>query len=232
MTSSPAERWDRRFAEQGWPTDPDPYLVALAGPLRPGRGLDLGAGPGRNSLWLAARGWDMTLVDVSGVGLDQAVAAAAALGVTISTVHADLYAWQPRAADFDLVIVANIHPRPDALAVVLARAAQALRPGGHLYVVGHHIANLGRHGPPDPDRLLTAERLRAALPADLTVEVLDTRRRAATHRDAAHHDADQQQPSDCVVLAWAVKPATPGGDQRLPDTRLSECQVPGRWTRD
>lgn len=67
--------WDRRFAEQPCPTDPDPFLVGLAGALPTGRGLDFGAGPGRNSLWLAAKGWDMTLVDASKVGLEQAAAA-------------------------------------------------------------------------------------------------------------------------------------------------------------
>ncbi len=202
MTGPAAEMWDRRFAEQGWPTEADPYLVELAAPLPPGRGLDLGAGPGRNSLWLAATGWDMTLVDASRVGLDQAVATAATLATTITAVHADLSEWQPEPDAFDLAIVANVHPGPALLAAVLESAGAALRPGGHLYVVGHHLANLGRHGPPDPDRLLTAERLRAALPPTLEVEILDTRDRAADRQDAAsEHDGDT------VVLAWARKTA-------------------------
>lgn len=201
--TSPGAMWDRRFAEQGWPTDPDPYLAEFAEPLPAGRGLDLAAGPGRNSLWLAAKGWDMTLVDASMVGLDQAAAAARALGVTVTTVHADLSAWQPDQTSFDLIIVANLHPGPDALAAVLAEVARALRPGGHLYVVGHHVANLGRHGPPDPDRLLTAERLRASLPSELIIEALDTRDRAANH---GHHAT--QPASDTVVFAWATKPSS------------------------
>lgn len=195
--------WDRRFAESGWPTDPDPFLVALAEALPPGRGLDLGSGPGRNSLWLAAAGWEMTLVDASQVGLDQATRSAAAMGVSITTCHADLADWQPGDARFDLVIVANIHPGPDALAAVLARAAEAMRPGGHLYVVGHHVDNLGRHGPPDPERLLTDDRLRAALPATLEVEILETRERMADHgghdgdrdRPAGGHDGDRDRPA-------------------------------------
>ncbi len=215
MTAFPnAGMWDRRFAEQGWPTDPDPFLVALAEPLPPGRGLDLGSGPGRNSLWLAAKGWDMTLLDASWVGLEQATAAANALGVTVTTVHADVARWQPEEARFDLVIVANLHPGPEVLAAILSSASRSLRPGGHLYVVGHHVTSLGRHGPPDPDRLLTVERLRAALPSDLVVEVLEARDRPIDHG----HGADQrQQPAqkerdpterDRVVVAWARKPLT------------------------
>lgn len=194
------EMWDRRFAEQEWPTDPDPYLVELSGPLPAGCGLDLGSGPGRNSLWLAAKNWEMTLLDASAVGLRQATRTAEKLGVTIRTVHADLAAWRPEEARFDLVVVANLHPGPEILRAVLTNAALALRPGGHLYVVGHHVASLGRHGPPDPDRLLTPERLQLALPPGLVVEVLDTRRRAADH-------GERQATDDTIVLAWATKPS-------------------------
>lgn len=196
--------WDRRFTEKGWPTDPDPYLVELAGGLAAGRGLDLGAGPGRNSLWLARKGWDMTLVDASKAGLDQAAAAAGALGVSVTTVCADLFDWRPEEAGYDLVIVANLHPGLNALATLLGRAAQALRPEGHLYVVGHHVTSLGHHGPRDPDRLLTTDRLGDALPAELDVEVLGTR-----ERPTDHEAGEQASPADTVVVAWAVKAPRP-----------------------
>ena len=221
--SSAGELWDRRFAEEGWPADPDPFLVELAGALPPGRGLDLGSGPGRNSLWLAARGWDMTLVDASKVGLEQAAAAADANKVTITTVQADLADWQPAEEGFDLAIVANLHPGPDTLARILSHAGRAIRPGGHLYVVGHHLSDLGRHGPPDPDRLLTDERLRAALPPGLEVELLQTRERRGDHDHHAHdhrggaHAHDQSggvlRP-DKVVVAWAAKPSPPHEPRR------------------
>lgn len=100
------------------------------------------------------------------------------------------------------MILANWHPGPDALPLVLTRAAQALRPGGHLYVVGHHADNIGRHGSTDPDRLFTVERLGAALPADLSVDVLDTRPRAFS-------SCRPERPNELVVLAWATKPLPP-----------------------
>lgn len=194
------QAWDRRYTEQPWPADPDPYLVELAGDLPAGSGLDVGSGPGRNSLWLAARGWDMTLLDASQVALDQATERAGRLGVTVQTAHADALDWEPAAECYDLVIVANLHPGPGPLAAVLDRAARALRAGGHLYLVGHHLDNLGRHGPPDPDRLLTEDRARQALPAGLSVELLETRHRRADH--ARPGDA----PDDRVVIAWSIKP--------------------------
>jgi len=198
--TGPEEMWDRRFAEHPWPSEPDPLLVELAGDLPAGRGLDLGSGPGRNSLWLAARGWDMTLLDASGVALAQAQARAEQAGVHIEAVHGDVLAWRPKGPSYDLAIVANLHPGPEALAQVLASAADALVDGGHLFVVGHDITNLGRHGPPDPDRLLSVERLSEALPPTVCVEVLDRRSREADHPTSPDDEAP-----DLAVFAWATR---------------------------
>ena len=194
------EMWDRRFSEQPWPSEPDPFLVELAGALPPGRGLDLGSGPGRNSLWLAARGWAMTLLDASGVALAQAAARAEETGTSIETVHGDVFEWQPTSASYDLVVVANLHPGHEALSQLLTSAADALVVGGHLFVVGHDVTALGRHGPPDPDRLLTLGRLSRALPATVSVEVLDQRR-----RDPDHARAQSGEAPDVVVVAWATR---------------------------
>jgi SAM-dependent methyltransferase len=195
--------WDRRFSEQSWPSEPDPFLVELASALPPGRGLDLGSGPGRNSLWLAAQGWVMTLLDASRVALAQADARARQIGTGIEIMHGDVFEWQPPSASYDLVIVANLHPGPEALSQVLASAADALVTGGHLFVVGHDITTLGHHGPPDPDRLLTVERLSQALPPAVLVEVLDRRRRRTTRGMTP----DAQAP-DVAVYAWATKRVT------------------------
>ncbi|MGH7609231.1 MAG: class I SAM-dependent methyltransferase [Candidatus Dormibacteria bacterium] len=151
--------WDQRFIEQSWPSEPDPSLVDLVRPLPPGRALDLGSGPGRNAIWLAQKGWTVTAVDSSAVGLAQAADRARAAGVILDLVRADMEQWSAPAAAFDLVVLANIHPRPDLRPGLYARAVAALSPGGHLFVVGHHLDNLGRGGPSDADRLFTVEKL-------------------------------------------------------------------------
>ncbi|HLI43349.1 MAG TPA: class I SAM-dependent methyltransferase [Acidimicrobiales bacterium] len=200
--TDPGQMWDRRFSEHPWPSEPDPLLVEMAGPLPAGRGLDLGSGPGRNSLWLAARGWDMTLLDASSVALAQAQARAEQDGLHIETVHSDVLEWRPRVPSYDLAIVANLHPGPEALATVLASAADALVDGGHLFVVGHDVTSLGRHGPPDPDRLLSVERLSQALPATVSVEILDRRSRQPDHTAAPGDETP-----DVAVFAWATRRA-------------------------
>lgn len=198
--TGPGEMWDRRFSEHPWPSEPDPLLVELAGSLPPGRGLDLGSGPGRNSLWLATKGWDMTLLDASGVALAQAQARAEQAGVRIEALQRDVAGWRPEGPSYDLAIVANLHPGPEVLAQVLAAAADALVDGGHLFVVGHDVTNLGRHGPPDPERLLSVERLSRALPPTVRVEVLDRRSRHPDHSAAPDGEAP-----DVAVFAWATR---------------------------
>ncbi|GAC1341097.1 MAG: class I SAM-dependent methyltransferase [Candidatus Dormibacteria bacterium] len=165
--------WDRRYTEHVWTTEPDPLVVEMAGPLAVGHAVDLGCGTGRHAIWLAQRGWTVTGVDASAVGLQQAAARAASLGIDLTLVQADLADYRPPAKGFDLVLLANVHPTAEQRAATLAQAARAVAPGGRLLIIGHHLDNLGRTGPPDPGRLYTVERLREALPTGMTVEVLE-----------------------------------------------------------
>ena len=50
--------------------DPHPLLVEAASKLTPGRALDLACGTGRNALWLAQHGWDVTAVDASPTAIE------------------------------------------------------------------------------------------------------------------------------------------------------------------
>lgn len=203
--TDPSRGWDRRFAEQGWPAEPDPLLTELVAPLPAGRALDIGSGPGRNSLWLAARGWQVTALDASAVALAQAHQRAATLGVQLATVQADARRWVSPPNSFDLIVIANLHPGADQLTGLLTRAAQALVPGGHLFVVGHDLSNLGHHGPPDPGRLLTVERLAGAMPTLVRVDRL-------TRVSRTPADPGAETPRDIAVLAWATRgEAMPSG---------------------
>ena len=188
--------WDRRYAEHPWPTEPDAALVELATPLAPGKALDLGCGPGRNAIWLARQGWTVIGVDASAVGLAQARGKAAEAGVTIEAVHADLLNYEPAAQHFDLVVIANIHLLEPERGRLFARASEALCPGGHLFVVGHHLDSLGRAGPPEPDRLYTEELLREAFPT-LSVERIQRHQR---------HGAPGEEPLTDIVV-WAQRPS-------------------------
>lgn len=199
--SGGGQAWDRRFAERQWSPEPDPLLIAAVRGLRPGNALDLGCGPGRNAIWLAQHGYQVTGVDNSAVGLRQAQERAGKAGVTLQLVEADLLQYQPQESHFDLVVVANIHPGPELLPGILSNAAEALRVGGHLFVVGHHLDALGHDGPPRAELLYSSERLLHAAPASLTIERLETVARGGG-------DSSQSRPDKAVVL-WAVRPPDP-----------------------
>jgi 2-polyprenyl-3-methyl-5-hydroxy-6-metoxy-1,4-benzoquinol methylase len=66
--------WDLRYQaqERVFGADPSGFLGPEVGPLVPGRALDLGCGEGRNALWLAERGWTVTGIDHSSVGVAMA----------------------------------------------------------------------------------------------------------------------------------------------------------------
>jgi SAM-dependent methyltransferase len=167
-----ALEWDRRYAgsDRVWSAAPNAWVAGTVGAWFTGRALDLGAGEGRHSVWLAALGWQVTAVDFSATGIERGRTGAVEVGVEVDWVVADVRTWAPPAgATFDLVLVAYLHLSDD----VLARARDWLAPGGALVVVGHALRNLteGVGGPGDPQLLHTESGYRAAS-AGLVVEQL------------------------------------------------------------
>ena len=198
------DQWDSRYAssERLFSAEPDGSLVELVQDLPPGRALDVGAGEGRNSLWLARRGWDVTAVDHSRVALERLEAGAARDGLSVTTALADMNEYFVGGERFDLVVLANLHPDPDERATLLAAAAAALKPGAHLFLVGHHVDSLGVAGPPDPERLYTEEAISRGLAG---LKLLRLERRDGSHGDTGKPSVD--------VVAWALRPSgeTDGG---------------------
>ncbi|MCC9310993.1 class I SAM-dependent methyltransferase [Kitasatospora sp. RB6PN24] len=156
-TGADSGAWDARYsaAEPVWGVEPNRWVVRETARLPPGRALDLAAGEGRNSIWLAARGWQVTAVDFSGVALERARHLAAAQSAEIADrlrlVRADVLTYRPEPGGFGLVLVAYLQLPAEQRATALRNAAAALAPGGTLLVVGHDTSNLtdGVGGPQD-----------------------------------------------------------------------------------
>ena len=159
--------WDERhkagdFEGRG----PNPTLVDALRGIRPGRALELACGSGTNAVWLAGRGWRVTAVDWSQVGLDNGRAKADRAGVAVEWLRRDLFDWTPPVRAFDLVALAYLHLPIEERGPVYARAAAAVASGGRLVVVGHDRTHAATGIPgPDPDRLFTAAELGAELAA-------------------------------------------------------------------
>jgi SAM-dependent methyltransferase len=199
MPSVEREDWDRRWRERGLHFDEvNRLLAAETEALHPGRALDLGCGAGRNAIWLAERGWQVTGVDFSRFALTRARRLARARHIAVEWVEADLRTYAPPLASFDLVLHLYLHLPAGERRSLLGKAIAALRPGGTVLVIGHDLANLGTGapGPSDPAVLYTLEAIVAELPG------LEIERAECVSRPSVRGD-DEVEVVDTVVRARA-----------------------------
>jgi SAM-dependent methyltransferase len=184
------EEWNRRYAgtELLWTARPNRFLVVEAGDLRPGRALDLACGEGRNAVWLAEQSWRVTGVDFSDVALAKARNLAAARGVEVDWVQADLLAYRPGRRAYDLVLLFYLQLPAAQRREVVRAAAEAVALGGTLLLVAHDSRNLehGHGGPKEASVLCTAADVVADLGgSDLEIERADLVERPIATADGA-----------------------------------------------
>jgi 2-polyprenyl-3-methyl-5-hydroxy-6-metoxy-1,4-benzoquinol methylase len=181
--------WDNRYltADRLWSGRPNVQLVAQVADLRPRDALDVGCGEGADAIWLAGQGWHVTAVDVSAVALDRAARHAAAQGIELAALinwqQADLLSWDPGAAQFDLVSAQFMYLPHPAFEDMCARLAAAVRPGGTLFMVGHHPDEVRARGAAVADMAWSAEQLAAALDGSFEIVVAGAIERPATGAD-------------------------------------------------
>lgn len=166
--TSEAAFWDARYVgpELAFGPGPNALVAAEAGRLRAGaRVLDLGAGEGRNAVFLAGRGCSVTALDFATAGLGRAAAWTEREGLRLDVVKADLTAWAPPEAAYGGVVCTFVHLLADERPALWAAIERALRPGGVLLGEWFAMANLrlGGPGPTSPDRLVTADEVRRSL---------------------------------------------------------------------
>ena len=194
--------WDERYAAAGqlWGAEPNRFVVEAVEDLPRGSLLDLGCGQGRNAVWLATQGFDVTGLDLSPVAVEQAQALAEQVGVNVEFAAADITRWSPGERRWDYVLLSYIQVPPADRERLHAIAVEALAPGGTIVVVAHHLDNLesGVAGPQYPEVLFTEEMLERDF-ADLEIARCDAVLRPA-EKDGVSGEAID-------VLMVAGKPA-------------------------
>jgi tellurite methyltransferase len=124
--TSDRDHWNQRYAERPWPTEPSSWLVDNARLFTtPGRVLDIAGGTGRNAIWLASRGWDVTIADVSSIAIDIAIARARSSDVIVSTVETDLVEGRLPPGPWDAIMLFHYLDR-----TLFPALPTLLRPGG------------------------------------------------------------------------------------------------------
>jgi len=111
------------------------FLAEAVKGRKPGKALDVGMGQGRNSLFLAALGWEVTGFDISEVGVKQAQAEAQKRGLKINAQVGDVDKFNYGKAQYDLVVGMYMH---EYLTRNAKKVMDSLKPGGILVVEGIH----------------------------------------------------------------------------------------------
>ncbi len=161
---SEATAWNERYRESDrlWIPDADPSLKEAVAQIAPTDALDLGCGEGRNALFLARAGFEVTAVDFADVALDRLQTVAKHEGLAIETICEDMFTYLATARAFNFVVLANIHPARQERLDLYQRLHHIVAPGGWLYIIGHHVDSFGIAGPPNKDLLIDEEEIRTA----------------------------------------------------------------------
>jgi len=129
--------WDIKY-EQGLPslTEPDPFFISayerfvtpsLPKPGVVGAALDLAGGLGRHALWLASRGWQVTVVELSDVAIGKLSQAALKLNLNVDLFAGDAAEYKLEPTQFDLIVLFYHLDRS-----LFPKIVSALKPGGLL----------------------------------------------------------------------------------------------------
>jgi len=121
--------WNRVYAGKDpiFLQTPTALLVSAIEGRRKGRALDVGMGQGRNSIFLAAAGWDVTGFDPADEGIRIAEESASKAGLKIHTVVARDDEFEFGIDQWDLIVITYVRLLNEADA---ERFWKALRPGG------------------------------------------------------------------------------------------------------
>lgn len=154
------EKWNLRYSSPTRaaeiPQNPSAVLLDLAALLpQGGRALDLAGGAGRHAVWLAERGLDVAIADISPAGLQLAAERAARAGVALRLLATDLEEAGCPAGPWDLVVSVCFLPRAFFPSLIAELAA-----GGTLVIIQPTQKNLERHPKPPAPFLLEAGELR------------------------------------------------------------------------
>ena len=156
--------WDDRYNtdEYIFGMNPNAFLVSIIDQIPKGRILCIAEGEGRNAVYLARAGYDVTAVDQSPVGLKKAETLASNHGVSIQTIAANLSDYQIEKNSWDAVISIFCHLPPDLRKDVHNQVAACLRPSGVLVLEAYtpNQLNYDTGGPSNIQLLMTLDELK------------------------------------------------------------------------
>lgn len=159
--------WDERYSQSDYVygKEPNDFLVAVSHQIPQGQVLCLAEGEGRNGVYLAQQGYQVTGVDASSIGLEKARKLSLERGVEIETVVADLSNYTIPANCWDGIISIFCHLPPPVRASIHRQVVSGLRSGG-VFVLEAYAPpqlELKTGGPPTAELMMDAGTLKVEL---------------------------------------------------------------------
>jgi SAM-dependent methyltransferase len=192
--------WDERYAgdDLAYGPAPNEYLLSMADRFPNfGHALDIGAGEGRNALFLASRGLDVLAVDQSEVGMQKAQRLAQQRGLTLRAQSVDLQHFAAAPHSFDVISSIFVHLPAILRTSVHQRVQTWLKPGGVFVLEAYAPDQIERDtgGPKDPSLLASLEIILSELHG------LEIEHRAALVRNVTEGQFHTGEASVVQVLA-------------------------------
>lgn len=158
-------KWDDRYRQPGFAygKSPNQFFKEQLATLTPGRILMPADGEGRNGVYAATRGWQVTSTDLSTEGQTKALLLATELQTTLTYLTGDLEDLSFPPAAFDAIGLIYAHFLAEKKSLLHRQLNTYLKPGGIIIFEAfskNHIANPQVGGPTDQDVLYSVEEIR------------------------------------------------------------------------
>jgi len=161
------ETWNERYrqAEYAYGKSVNLFLEKQLRLLKPGKILLPAEGEGRNAVFAARQGWQVTAFDYSDEGRNKALAYAQSLGVSIDYQVCDAADFKSEL-QFDALALIYTHFGSEQRKALFPRFIQYLKPGGTLIMEVFSKNQLGRSsgGPKDLDLLYSVDGMQKLFP--------------------------------------------------------------------
>ena len=162
--------WDEKFSREGYfyGFEPNLFIASKVELLKEkGKILCLGEGEGRNAVYLASKGFDVTALDASPIGISKALMMAQNRGVQINVQLIDLKHWEPEAS-YDGIVTSYLHLEEPLRTEAFQKAIKTLHSGGYFIGEFFSINQIPREsgGPKKPSLLYTVDSLKEIFTMD------------------------------------------------------------------
>lgn len=171
------EMWNERYESKDYfyGTEPNPAFKSFIDNNTPGKLLLPAEGEGRNAVYAATKGWEVTAIDFSEEARKKALNLAKSQNTSITYHIGDVQQLEFQAHTFDYIACVFMHLPSEQLQLIYKRLISLLKPLGRLLIVGFNKKQLkySSGGPRNEDWLFSAENFKEQFKAYTIIQAED-----------------------------------------------------------